>query len=150
MEKENDVYCKLTLVDILKELENEHKKLKALEEPFEKFTLRFQQLITECTSSEAFNFYLKQWFETFLNFKDECFLLMTGSMRRKYHVKEFEKRKLLHKRNAEERNFKSKKFIACSYDGWKFEAFIDKEGYNKRVSTLFHHQLVRLFTYILL
>ncbi len=63
--------------------------------------------------------FLKQWFTSFLAFKDEAMVLFTGELCRPYHA--VEHKEFIHVRGKQSSYYKGSGVSACSVDGWRYE-----------------------------
>ncbi len=121
----------LRTAERLKALKKEH--INEIPQRTEQITKESCDFILTCPL-QCLKHYTLIWFRAFISLKDECMLLFTGEILRKYHLKEHGE--YLHLRTGTNwrNNFGTS---ACSVDGIQFEIERFKNRFHGKVCSFF-------------
>ena len=127
--KINQILIMSSLSEVHAMLKIEIDRLDFVAEEFKKFTSESIQFIGKSIIDAEIEFYVHQWFQSYLNYKDECLFIQTGKADRIYHRRMLRDRKqLIHERSEQRKNFNrdgkiDHKLILskCSYEGLIYE-----------------------------
>jgi hypothetical protein len=130
------------LGQICTQLEKNCKKCRSLQVQFKRMTediaSRLDTFGSRCKTTQEkekiVKFFIKQWFKSFVAFKDEVMVLFKGTLTRKYHEEEY--KQYIHSRGDQQHWYTGKGNIckhlsSCSIDGWRYEYNIIKDKYGE-------------------